>query len=219
MNLIRVVLFSVIFLVGGCSSTGGTFAGLIPLPKFLKGKVQDSIYHAEDGSFRVRTPFAEGTYAYQYMEVKEQYSDVGAYVSFNSSVYPNEIYRIEIGKKLDKSQPSPAFEDLVGTLLQGYKKQLAGYGGEVIEKWRSETTLNGKRAMIVTLEQLIPRPHYADKSIQHIIYIVESPNGGGGVIWVQWPHGCSPCSKGPEIKIRTGNKRIKSFIESFELNI
>lgn len=86
-------IFGLSFLFG-CSSTGGTIGGLLPAPKFMKGDVENSIYYAQDQSFEIRTPFEEGSAAYTYMEVKEQYSDMGAYVSFNSSVRPNEIYRI-----------------------------------------------------------------------------------------------------------------------------
>ena len=224
MKLIKLLIPFGIAAIYGCSTTGGTIGGLIPAPKFMKGKVENSIYHAQDVSFEVRTPFEQGSYSYKYMEVKEQYVNIGAYVSFNASDHPNEFYRVEIGKKLDKSHPSPSFDQLVNGLLQGYKKQLAGYGSEAKELQRINAVLDGKKAMLVTLVQpMSARSSYQGKSpsytAHHIIYIVESPNGGGGSVWVQWPHGCGACQNGREAEILATNNRIKQFIESFRLKI
>ncbi len=104
MKILAILLFPLFFVLTGCETTGGAIGDLVPAPKYYKGKVENGIYYAKDGSFEVRIPFEQNTYAYTYMEVKEQYRDIGAYVSFNTSVCPNEVYRIEIGKKLDKTQ-------------------------------------------------------------------------------------------------------------------
>ena len=197
----------------GCSTTGGTIGGLIPAPKFLKGKIENNIYYAQDSSFQIKPPFDQESYSYTYMEVKEQYANVGAYVSFNSSDRPNEIYRIEIGKKLDKSQPSPAFEKLVNGLLSNYIQQLKGYGTSPTELQRLETKLDGKRANLIILSQRI-----ASKMTYHMIYIIQSSNGGGSV-WVQWPHDCDSCKNGKEDEIMATNPIIESFIKSFKLHI
>ena len=69
----------------------------------MRGKVENSIYHAMDGSFEIKSPFEQRSYSYQYMEVKEQYANVGAYVSFNTSDQPDEFCRVEIGKELFRS--------------------------------------------------------------------------------------------------------------------
>lgn len=191
----------------------------------MEGKVENSTYYAMDKSFEVHTPFEEGSYSYKYMEVKEQYSNIGAYVSFNASDHPNEFYRIEIGKRLDTSQPFPSFDQLVTTLLQNYKKQLTAYGSEAKELQRIETTLDGKKALLVTLIQPMPSiSNYQGTSraytAHHIIYIIMSPTrGGGGSVWVQWPHDCNACPSGNEAEILSTNPRIDSFIKSFRLKI
>ncbi|MDW5376003.1 hypothetical protein R6258_03620 [Halomonas sp. HP20-15] len=224
MRFVKLLFLLGVTAIYGCSTTGGTIGGLIPAPKLMKGKVENSIYYAMDGSFEIKTPFEQGSYSYKYMEVKEQYANVGAYVSFNTSVHPNEFYRVEIGKKLDKSQPSPTLDQLVNGLLQGYKQQLSGYGSKAKELQRIETRLDGKRAMLVTLEQAMPaQSSYQGRSpsytVHHIIYIVESPNGGGGSVWVQWPHGCNTCASGKEADVISTSTRIKSFFKSFRLKI
>ncbi len=224
MKFLKLFFLLGVMAVYGCSTTGGTFGGLIPVPKFMKGKVKNSIYYAKDGSFEIKTPFVQGSYSYKYMKVKEQYASVGAYVSFNASTHPNEFYRVEIGKKIDKSQSSVPFEQLINGLLKGYIKQLSRYGSKAKEMQRIETLLDGKKAMLITLVQFMQaRRSYQGTSpsytAHHIIYIVESPNGGGGSVWVQWPNGCKSCQSGSESDILMTNKRIKKFIESFRLKI
>lgn len=223
MKLLALLLTLSVVSLLGCSTTGGTIGNLIPAPKFLKGDVKDSKYHAADGSLEINTPFPQRTPAYTYMEVKERYASTGAYVSFNSSVAPNEIYRIEVGKKLDESQLVPKFEDVVEIMLRGYKQQLLGYGTEPVEEWRTETSLGGKRAMLVTLRQTIPlNRSYRGSSggyvAHHILYVVES-TGGAGAVWIQWPHGCDACAVGPENDVLETHERIRSFLTSFHLKI
>lgn len=210
--------------LSGCSSTGGIVGGLVPAPKILKGKVESSVYHAADGSFVVNTPAPEHSYEYTYMEVKEQYLKTGAYVSFHSSAAPYELYRVEIGKQLDKSKPSLKFEYLVDALLKNYKQQLLAYGSEAIEQRRVETSLDGKRAMFVILKQHMPsKSSYQGTAggytAHHIMYILESPNGGGGSVWVQWPHECDACDHGSESDVLLTHEKIKSFIQSFRMKI
>ena len=213
MKLLTILLLPFCIVLVGCETTGGTIGGLIPAPKFYQGKVENGIYYAKDGSFEVSVPAEQGSPAYTYMEVKEQYNDMGAYVSFNTSVRPNEVYRIEIGRKLDKSQKSPPFEQVVEGVLSNYKKQLKGFGTIPTEVWRTDTKLNGNNAVLAMLEQKI----YSETAY-HIIYIFESMNGGG-VVWVQWPHSCESCLSGQESKVLAEHKRIDNFIGSFKLKI
>lgn len=224
MKFHRLLLLLSIASIHGCSTTGGTSGGQFPAPKFLQGTVENDTYYAKDGSFEVKTPYEQDSHSYKYMAIKEQYAKTGAHVSFTASNHPNEFYRVEIGRKLDQSQPSPAFELLVEGLLQGYKQQLTGYGSHAREQWRTETTLDGKQAMLVTLVQSIPPRHgYQGSSpgytAHHIIYIVQSPSGGGASVWVQWPHACNACSSGPESAILSTDPGIRSFIKSFELKL
>ncbi|VAW71619.1 hypothetical protein MNBD_GAMMA12-86 [hydrothermal vent metagenome] len=222
MKFLKLFFLLLIPFIYGCSSTGGTLGGLFPMPKFMKGKVKNNIYHALDGSFEIKTPFKQGSKFYTYMKVKEKYSNIGTYVSFNTSIYPNEFYRVEIGKKLDKSKPSVPFKKLVKVLLQGYVKKLSVYGKIKVQR-RIQTRLDGKKAVLVVLVQaMAARRSYQgvspSYSAYHMIYIVKSPNGGG-LVWVQWPNACHSCQSGSEAEILASDKRIKEYFKSFRLKI
>lgn len=56
-----------------CSTTGGVlpFTGL-PLPKILRGKIENNIYIAADRGFSVAVPHAQDSYEYRYMSIKEE---------------------------------------------------------------------------------------------------------------------------------------------------
>jgi len=131
--LIAVIIF--MMFLGGCSTTGGTIGGLFPAPKFTKGKIDNNIYTSKFADFSIRVPFNKGSSAYRYMEIKEQYSDLGAYISFAS--HQSHVYRLEIAKKLHPEASSFDLEKIAEMVIENYSLQIeAGYKNKpvVIDK-------------------------------------------------------------------------------------
>lgn len=154
------------------------------------------------------------------MEVKEEYANISTSVSFSDRVsYPNEFYRVMVARKIFKSQPSVPLNDLVEGILGNYKQQAEGYGSIPIEDWRTNTIIDGKNAVLVSLSQPIPlRQGSNSGATHHILYIVECSDGGGVVLSIQWPHPCDACVNGPEEDILLTNERIEGFVKSFRLH-
>ena len=98
--IIKVAPIVVLAALAGCATTGGDIGGLFPAPKFLKGTIRNNIYTTSDGSLSVAIPHKEGSYEYQYMQVKEQYSPQGDYISFGPAALDKSIYRVETSKRV-----------------------------------------------------------------------------------------------------------------------
>lgn len=129
-----VMLAVTAFVFMGCSTTGGTIGGLVPAPKFLKGEIKNNTYTAKDKSFSVTVPHKDGSYEYTYMQVKEQYFEYGAYVSFGPAAFDQSIYRLETARRMTPGSQTVSFNEAVPKLVENYKTQLQkGYGAALQE--------------------------------------------------------------------------------------
>ena len=185
MHQVRTALF--VFataLLIGCetTSTGGTIGGLFPAPKFLKGELESDIYTAQDKSFSVRIPHRIGSYEYKYMQVKEQYSDHGTYVSFGPSAFDQRIYRIQIYgidilKRVMPDIQSVSFDVVAARTLESYKAQLLKGDRTVPEEASPyQETINGRKAFYWRLTQEFINSNN-NAYIAHDVYIVSFKKG------------------------------------------
>lgn len=194
MHQVRIALF--VFttaLLVGCetTSTGGTIGGLFPAPKFLKGKIENGIYIAQDKSFSVSIPHSIGSYEYTHMQVKEQYSDHGTYVSFGPSAFDQRIYRVQIYgndiiKRVMPDIQSTRFDVVAAKVFEGYKAQLLKvYGTMPKEVLSLQETINGRKGLYWRLTQEINNSNNnaylansnTDIYLAHDIYIVNFEKG------------------------------------------
>jgi len=214
MKYSKILILLPLLLLIGCETTGGIYKNLIPLPTFMKGKIESSIYQSADKTFEINTPFKEGSPAYTYMEVKEQYYQTGAYVSFLSSVAHDEIYRVEVGKSPNAHQKRMKYNEVVDAVIKGYKKQLSAYGSQPEEIRRLSSNVGNKTGTLILLKQNIN-----GKSIFQFIRLLRADTGATGVAWVQWPGKCTSCEDLTNQDVLSENKRVKSYIDSFNLKI
>lgn len=168
----------VIFLLAGCSTTGGTIGGLgLPAPKFLKGAIKDNVYIAKDKSFSVAVPHKEGSNEYRYMNVKEQYSETENYVSFGPAAVDQSVYRVGTARALAPNAPDINLEEVAPRILDSYMQKLSnGYGARPqIAEMRRET-IHGKTARYWKLIQVAPAGKFvSDKEVTltHDFYVID----------------------------------------------
>lgn len=191
MNQMRILMLGLVtFVLAGCATTGGTIGGLIPAPKFLKGEINNNIYTAQDKSFSVSVPHKQGSYEYKYMNVKEQYSPYGAYVSFGPAAFDQSIYRVETAKRVTPGSQNVKFDDTVPKIIDNYKAQLEkGYGTAPKEVESRKDTINGRKAYYSKLSQTAPAgTHYNNKEaiFTHYVYVIDFDKGAA-ITWVQIP--------------------------------
>ncbi|RJQ48991.1 MAG: hypothetical protein C4528_01500 [Gammaproteobacteria bacterium] len=191
MSRLRFVLFvAAVFTLVGCSTTGGTIGGLFPAPKFLKGEIKNDIYTAQDKSFSVVVPHKDGSYEYTYMQVKEQYSEYSAYVSFGPAAIDQSVYRIETAKRVTPGSQSVKLDDVAPKIVEGYKAQLQkGYGTVPQETESRQETINGRKAYFWKLTQVVPAGKYISNkaaTFTHDVYVIDFEKGAA-IVWVQIP--------------------------------
>lgn len=190
------------FFVTSCSSTGGTIGGLFPAPKFTKGEIENDIYMSKDGDFSIAVPHKDGTYEYTYMQIKEQYSELGAYISFGPAAFDQSIYRLEIGKKLSPESKKVVFDDAVNLIINNYSKQLeAGYKSKPTLVSKNKITINGVPSFSILLTQKLQ-----NQSLKHEV-LVSNYDSLAAIFWVQ---SSSTGSEDPSIS-------ALRFAESFKI--
>jgi hypothetical protein len=176
--------------LSGCATTGGDIGGLLPAPKFLKGSITGDVYTSSDGSLSIAVPHKEGSYEYKYMQVKEQYSPLGDYISFGPAALDRSIYRVETAKRATSDGATRKTEDIAPQVVDGYKAQLANaYGTTPQQVAASTETLAGRRAYYWKLSQEVPAGKYLNNqsaTFTHHVYVVDLELGPV-VVWVQLP--------------------------------
>ncbi len=86
----RSLAFATLFFALSCQTTGGSFFGFFPMPKFLSGSIESGIYRPADDSFQVWAPYSDaqdvrGKEIWRYGKVTESRSDGTTYVGFHPS--------------------------------------------------------------------------------------------------------------------------------------
>lgn len=191
MVYLRVVLLAAVaFAVAGCSTTGGTIGGLLPAPKFLKGEIKNNTYTAQDKSFSVVVPHKDGSYEYKYMQVKEQYFEYGAYVSFGPAAFDQSVYRVETARRVTPGSQNVKFEDAAPKIVENYKAQLQkGYGTAPQEMESRQEKMNGRKAFYWRLSQVVPAGKYMSNkaaTFTHYVYVIDFEKAAA-IVWVQIP--------------------------------
>ena len=183
MNDIKVCILGLMLLgLAACSTTGGTIGGLLPAPKFTQGKIENDTYFSKDNEFSIALPHRKGSSEYIYMQIKEQYSDIGTYVSFGPAAVDRSIYRVEIGRKLSPQSKTISFENYTNLIVSSYIKRLeSGYKSKITQIKKDKLNINGLSSYHVELLQA-----GNTQSVKHQIYVCDFPEMGV-IFWVQTP--------------------------------
>jgi hypothetical protein len=188
MNSLKIIVVTLfVGMLLGCSTTGGTIGGLIPAPKFLKGEINNSVYTSQDKSFSVATPYKQGTYSYKYMQVKEQTSPYGTYLSFGPAV-SDSVYRIETAKRETSGSQGVDFDFAAQKTIENYSAQLQnGYGAPLHVITGRDEKLNGRKALFRKFSQIVPAGKYFSNqstTLMHEVYVVDFEKNAV-LVWVQ----------------------------------
>jgi len=175
---ISIIIISVIII--GCSSTGGTIGGLFPAPKFLEGQIKKDTYISKNNDFTVSIPHKDGTYEFTYLQIKEQYNELGAYISFGPAAMDQSIYRLEIGKKLSPQSQQVEFSSVVDAVVKNYSKQLElGYKSKPTIIKKEKIMINGFESFVIHLTQSV-----SNQTLEHEVIVTNYPKMAA-IFWVQ----------------------------------
>lgn len=99
------ILFPVMVLFVGCG--GGTLGNLIPLPKILKGNVNDDIYTSPDKKFQIQIPYptkqsSSEDYEWNYAKVAEGQDGSLTYVVFGPAALDLNRYHAVVVRNVRK---------------------------------------------------------------------------------------------------------------------
>lgn len=187
-KIITLLILSI--LMAGCQSTGGIIGGLFPAPKFLDGEINNNIYTSKDKMFSIQVPHIQDSYEYKYMEIKEQYSNLGAYISFGPAAFDKSIYRIAAAYRLTPESKQISVESVLPQMIGSFATQLEnGYSTKLELQSNDKTQINGNNAWHWVWTQNIPAGrHISNKStvFMHEAYVIEL-NNMASILWVQTP--------------------------------
>ena len=218
--------FGAVLLLGllGCSSTGGEFGGLFPLPKITQGTLVDGQYTAKDNSFSVKTPFDKESNEYTYMKIEEHYSDTENHIVFSSSAASAEVYRVDIYKNIKNQGPGMDTTELGKQLLSKYTETFQSAYKTNLAQQRSETiTVGPSQAVSQSFVQQIPERSDGLRkamafTVLHSSYFLEDGNNAAFI----WINRMSVNSDSPYKALIArsvkAEERVRQFINSFRLN-
>ncbi|MGE5624392.1 MAG: hypothetical protein ACM3ZT_02470 [Bacillota bacterium] len=173
-----------------------------------KGKVENGVYEAGDGSFSVAAP--------QGLEVREQYAPSQDYVFFAPRFARGPVYVVSVSPQLDPAYAALSLEQFAATSLRdaNFENQRLP-GAPLAEIHRENVNLNGQRALSVTYSQT---PAGASRpSAYYLMYFMKTRDRAAALS-IAWPMDCPHCATGPEAEVRTMDPQLRSFVESFRLN-
>ena len=198
--------------ISGCETTGGTIGGLFPAPKFLEGKIENNIYTAKDSLFSISIPHPEGSYEYKYMQVKEQFKNNEAYVSFGPAAFNKSIYRVHVIIHPDSGKKTVPLDKAAPQIIKSYEQQMhKHYGTNPKIQETKIIKINNNKTYYWKLSQDIPAGKHISNSnaiFNHHIYVIDYKIAAG-IIWVRIPADTGP---------RGGALIPNKFAESLKLN-
>lgn len=191
-----------------------------PAPRILRGRIEGNLYIAQDSSFTVTVPHEPGSNEFRQMLVKEQYHELGAYVSFGPAASDQSIYRIETYRRINPETSTVKFEDAAGAIVGNYRGQLEnGYRAQALENERGDIRVNGLRMLYWNFLQQLPpgsRPQGRDTGdrLSHWVYVIDGPKSAA-LLWVEIPASCN-CPTGWSQDTKTIYKGVDRFVKSFQ---
>lgn len=193
-------MIGITLLASGCSAHGGIPKGLPPAPERLEGEIHNDTYMAKDKSFSIAVPHKKDSSEYKYMQVREQYLERAAYVSFGPAALDQSVYRFEIGRPLSLPHPIK-FEEVAPKIVEGYNIQLQkGYGTIPETLSTSWENVNGKKAYHCIFKQIIPAGVYLkdrEAVFIHETYVINFEKAVA-ITWVQIPETTAQTALAPK---------------------
>lgn len=172
-----------------------------------KGKLEDGIYTAADGTFSVAPPPGLG--------IHEEFYPQLDYVLFAPRLVKGPVYGINVNPDLEPIYGQLTLDEFAQVSLRDarFQSRLAN-GVPLQELRREEITLDGRPALAVTYSQT---PRGADKpSAYYLLYFMKTRHRSA-VLSVAWPKECPACATGPEADVRAMDPALHAFVDSFIL--
>jgi hypothetical protein len=173
----------------------------------LKGTIENDVYRAPDGRFKVGCPQPRNSYEYKYMAVKEVYGPKGDYVSFGPAAYDQSIYRVNITGRTDDRGATVPFEEAAELGVKEFSANLErAYAVPLVLQAHDKSVLDGMPALTWTFTQVVSGhgAHGAAEILTHEVAAVDAGNNIA-LLWVQTPSSCFRCAG-----------KATTFINSFQ---
>lgn len=148
-------LFSFLVLVAvinlaSCSGSGGTVGGLVPAPKFLKGKVVGDTYFSDRSAFKVRLPHPptgseNDQYEWTYTKVHEINDKDMVGVVFGPAAFDRNVYHAVLSK-IPMKAPKGQYA------IQVLEARMQSFNEPYDLKTSKDFNLNGKRTFYAVYE-------------------------------------------------------------------
>lgn len=221
MKIFKASVFYV--LLSGCMSSGWKS----PTSKSLEGHVENSIYHAADGSFEIQTPILQNQKGWPLVQISEQYHEKinSVIFSIGSNYYHmGDSYAVLIDRTQNTPETSLSLDEAVEWLVDKYSKPISKIRTGMKELQRFDIEINNHPAILLVMKEeiadsgIFAKNILSGKTLYHIMSIQASENGIANV-WIQLMNGCSACASGSKTEILNTNDKIKAFIQSFNLKI
>jgi hypothetical protein len=139
-----------LFLLTGCSGTGGALGNLVPAPKFLNGNIDGSLYVAPDKAFSVRLPYSPtGSHMerseWRYAKVHEISDGPVVGVIFGPAALDLNLYHAVLIREPRSGDKDASTDDL-------FARKLSFREGSYQERSRQMVQINGRTSYYAVYE-------------------------------------------------------------------
>lgn len=172
-----------------------------------KGKLQDGVYTAADGSFSVTPPPG--------LSIHEEYYPQQDYLLFAPRLVKGPVYGMNVSPDQEPIYASLTLDEFAAVELRDarFQQQLAD-GVALKELRREEITLDGRPALSIIYSQT--KPGAAKPMVYYLLYFTKTRHRSA-VLSIAWPRDCPKCQDGPEAEVRAMDPSLDAFVSSFHL--
>jgi hypothetical protein len=158
-----------------CTWTSVTVADFFPTFKSLKGKISNDVYTAPDSGFSVAVPHKKDSYEFKYMKTSEGTSADGEYVSFGPAAYDQSIYRVEILRRSEPTDPD-AFDHGAQQVIPGFKQLMEQRFAAPLNQLDAQTlSVKGRKSDFWRFAQHVPPGRLGNKEtlLTSDVYVID----------------------------------------------
>lgn len=217
----KVLVLIILILLASCA--GGTLGNLFPMPKFLKGSIEDGLYTSPKGIFSVLAPFSQGSTPFTYMEVQESSRDSWDGVTFYSSTHSRNRYRVEVGL----ASQGDVIQDTDHYLNESSKYFMEKYTTAGATNY--QIVMSGKMAMgngdaSFSIHRYTAPSNFSVLNIAStapyqawILIVTRASKCGLLYMSFEFAGNCEPCSRGDIEALRDGRGDIDRMLDSIKV--
>jgi len=170
----------------------------------MQGKLDHGLYHDLRGWFSIETPLAPEDPGYPALALSEEYHDNISYVSFIPLDHPGEYYRSYMEDFTASGHVVPDMHQVADSAMRVFGKQLVQSRVEPLRLIEEKPWSAGPTSGLIRLytqrvptEALLGNLGMAEDYTAYILMYVTAQHGKVGMLWAEWPVGCSVCRPVP----------------------